>query len=457
MNRQSVIVITASMLLVVIFSASTILSNTTATVLAVDPSFKEVTLGSTFTVDLNVSSVTDLYLWVATVEWNPSIVEFQHYSNGTFLMIRENITMMNAGVSPGKIDRLTGTVLGPVLGVSGGGSLAVFTFKAVALGTTPITITFSDLLDSNGNHIAYTAYGGLVEVLPQPVYPVANFTWSPQVPKVGETVTFDGSSSTPNGGTITMYDWDFGDSGKATGQVVNHVCSSKGLYTVTLNVTDSEGLWDIEQKQIQVIQTYTLAIYSAPTGITFTVDGFSHTTPWSSVYDEGTMPNLIMPDTYTVSSAKYLWNKWNDGVTSRSRTVTMNNDVSLTANYTGPYYQLTVTSTPITGIPFTINTTSKTTPYAEWLPEGHYTLEMPQTYNAYNWTRWREDGDINRIKTIYLHGTTWTGVYVGPPVGGEWSPIDTVKLVAPWITLASLAMVALTSFVYVRHKKKQHK
>jgi PKD repeat protein len=142
--------------------------------------------------------------------------------------------------------------------------------------------------------------------------PVANFTWSPTVPKGGETITFDGSSSTPNGGIITKYEWDFGDSGKATGQVVTHAYSSKGLYTVTLNVTDSEGLGDREQKQIQVIQTYTLSIYSLPAGITFTVDGISHATPWSNVYDEGAMPNLVMPDTYTIGSAKYLWNKWND-------------------------------------------------------------------------------------------------------------------------------------------------
>jgi PKD repeat protein len=300
-----------------------------------------------------------------------------------------------------------------------------------------------------------------------PKAPVANFTWSPTVPKVGETVTFDGSSSTPNGGTITKYEWDFGDSGKATGQVVTHAYSSKGLYTVTLNVTDTEGLWDIEQKQIQVIQTYTLTIYSLPDGITFTVDGISHTTPWSSVYDEGAMPNLVMPDTYAVSIAKYLWNKWDDGVTSRSRTVAMTNDVSLTAYYTGPYYQLTVTSSPITGVLFTINSAPKTTPYVDWLAEGYYTLEMPQTYNGYDWSKWLEDGDTNRIKTIYLHGTTWTGVYVlapqpsptpqpsPPPVGGEWVPIDRFRLLAPWISSVSLVIVLVASFVYVKHKKKQ--
>jgi parallel beta-helix repeat protein len=75
-------------------------------------------------------------------------------------------------------------------------------------------------------------------------------------------------------------------------------------------------------------------------------------------------------------------------------------------------HQLTVTSSPITGIQFTINGAPKTTPYTEWLLEGSYTLEMPETYNGYVWSHWLEDGDPNRTKTITLPGTTWTGVFI---------------------------------------------
>jgi hypothetical protein len=208
-----------------------------------------------------------------------------------------------------------------------------------------------------------------------------------------------------------------------------------------------------------ILPEHSLTVYSAPTGVSFSVDSVFHTTPWSGTYDEGVSVSLVMPETHTVGDTKYYWTQWSDGITSRSRTVTMNTDVSLTAYFTGPYYQLTVTSSPITGIPFTINSASKTTPCIEWLPEGYYTLEMPQTYNGYNWSRWLEDGDTNRIKTIYLHGTTWTGVYVsaGPPVpvGGEWVPINKFELLAPWISIALLMTVAAASVIYVRHRKKQ--
>jgi plastocyanin len=93
-----------------------------------------------------------------------------------------------------------------------------------------------------------------------PKQPNANFIWSPYLPTVGETVTFDASSSTPDGGTIINYQWDFGDGNYADGITVTHVYNNPGIYTVTLNVTDSEGLWDVEQKQIEVIAPLLVSI-----------------------------------------------------------------------------------------------------------------------------------------------------------------------------------------------------
>ncbi len=82
--------------------------------------------------------------------------------------------------------------------------------------------------------------------------PVAIFSWSPSVPKVGELVTFDASASEPIGGEIISYEWDFGDGSCASGKIVTHRYAIIGTFAVTLNVTDSEGLWGIEQKQIEV-------------------------------------------------------------------------------------------------------------------------------------------------------------------------------------------------------------
>jgi parallel beta-helix repeat protein len=82
--------------------------------------------------------------------------------------------------------------------------------------------------------------------------PTANFSWSPSIPEVNELVTFDASASMPMGGEIVSYEWEFGDGSRASGKIVTHRYAAIGTFIVTLNVTDSEDLWDIEQKQIEV-------------------------------------------------------------------------------------------------------------------------------------------------------------------------------------------------------------
>ncbi len=86
--------------------------------------------------------------------------------------------------------------------------------------------------------------------------PQASFTYSPLQPYVNTTVTFNASSSTPDGGTIISYEWDFGDDTakiNETQPIATHIYTKTGTYTVTLNITDSEGLWCTKSKPIDVI------------------------------------------------------------------------------------------------------------------------------------------------------------------------------------------------------------
>lgn len=84
--------------------------------------------------------------------------------------------------------------------------------------------------------------------------PTANFTWSPQMPRATESVTFNASSSTPNGGTIVTYTWDFGDGNitSTSNPVVTHVYANPNRYNVTLTVLDSEGLTDSITKKVKI-------------------------------------------------------------------------------------------------------------------------------------------------------------------------------------------------------------
>ena len=58
----------------------------------------------------------------------------------------------------------------------------------------------------------------------------------------GSLVQFNGSGSNDSNGTIVSSQWNFGDGSTAQGLVPGHVYSSPGNYTVTLTVTDNEGL-----------------------------------------------------------------------------------------------------------------------------------------------------------------------------------------------------------------------
>lgn len=156
----------------------------------------------------------------------------------------------------------------------------------------------------------------------------------------------------------------------------------------------------------------TLTVYSSPSGVPFTANGISYSTPWSGTYSQGASVSLVMPSVYSGGDVRYYWDQWSDGVTSSSRTIILNTDTTVTGTYLGPYYELIVASSPISGIPFTINDASQTTSYSEWLYQGYYTIEMPATYNEYIWQHWLEDGDTNSEKTVLLTTSTMlTAVY----------------------------------------------
>jgi len=302
--------------------------------------------------------------------------------------------------------------------------------------------------------------GALGLTVTAPTHPVtqglpANFAWLTDPP-------YDDGVTPTNGGfeviRYTDTSWTavtvFDGTGTSNGSIV--------YYTFPMHcLAQSERDTLIINSVKWLLPRYTFTVHSVPSEVTFTVDGVPHTTPWSETYDDGTLVSLVMPSTHTVGDARYYWNQWSDGNTSRSRTVTMNTNITLTAHYTGPYYQLTVTSSPITGIPFTINGVPRTTPYTEWLPEGSYTLIMPETHNGYVWSHWLENGDTNRIKTILLQGTTWTAVYkpAPKPVGGKATPI-TIPMNKPetptlWIWLSTFILSLALTVVYVKKRKRK--
>jgi PKD repeat protein len=200
----------------------------------------------------------------------------------------------------------------------------------------------------------------LIWLLTPPVPPVANFTWTPPIPKVGEPVTFDASASTPNGGTIVKYEWNFSDGGTATGKIVTHTYVNPGTYIVTLNVTDSQGLWDIEQKQIQVVQPhspkaeFTATPETAKVGELVKLDASSSLSGWNGTHN--------MPIT------EYRWD-FGDGNRTTISTPIVYHRFSSSGIY---YVALTVYAPGAT--PETNSTTRRVTVIA--IPVGGYSISI---------------------------------------------------------------------------------
>jgi len=90
-------------------------------------------------------------------------------------------------------------------------------------------------------------------------YDPDDFDWPPvAIPgdlyfgAVGEDILFDASASFDAEGSITSYEWDFGDETTGSGATAMHHYEERGLYTVTLTVTD-ESLQETTQETVALI------------------------------------------------------------------------------------------------------------------------------------------------------------------------------------------------------------
>lgn len=71
--------------------------------------------------------------------------------------------------------------------------------------------------------------------------PSASFTANLTTACAPAAVQFTDHSTSPTGSTITGWQWDFGDGGTSTAQNPSHTYTNTGFYSVTLQVTNSNG------------------------------------------------------------------------------------------------------------------------------------------------------------------------------------------------------------------------
>ena len=156
-----------------ILLAGTALITPAAPILSITPSANNVQVGDTFSLFLNIASVTDLFGWQVDIDFGPAgLLNALTIAQGGFL---------GGGTSgiTGTIDNGTATILAMansltgVTGVSGSGVLAQISFTAMAIGNAIVSISNVQLIDSN-----------LDSIFPdQPVSATVNITAASAVPE----------------------------------------------------------------------------------------------------------------------------------------------------------------------------------------------------------------------------------------------------------------------------------
>lgn len=116
-------------------------------------------------------------------------------------------------------------------------------------GTSSQEVIVDKTYDHPGNYYATLsvtddmgAYGlASVNIAVGPFPPQAAFSVNPAEGFAPLTVHVDGSASSDVDGTITGYEWDFGDGVTASGVTNEHTYNDAGNYQITLTVTDDGG------------------------------------------------------------------------------------------------------------------------------------------------------------------------------------------------------------------------
>ena len=120
-------------------------------------------------------------------------------------------------------------------GLAGTGAVGFHIYERAGTYTAILTVT-----DDAG--AMATASRKITVSAPDNIAPTAHFTATPSTGEAPLTVVLNATASSDADGTITAYDWDFGDeSPHGMGSVVTHTYSTAGTYAVVLTVTDDKG------------------------------------------------------------------------------------------------------------------------------------------------------------------------------------------------------------------------
>lgn len=389
--------------------------------------------GEAFTVEVRIAEVQSLYSWQVNMSFDPAVLQFENVTEGEFLKDQPEGTLPPYI----RIENERGWALfqwvtkGKYEGVSGSGTLAIVEFQvdAAANGESVLNLTHPNTFLLKWNPPPVPAGGSEFEDIPfeaengfftnLEIPPVADFSYSPSPPVIGEAVTFNASDSyavPPR--EIVEYQWVFGDGTNTTGMTVQHTFVEGGDYTVTLIIVDNSTPSDLMQLTFGTVEMPPIwyELYGSTSRDVSIVFAHDVAVTDISVSSEDVAPGATITISATVSNL---------------------GSFPETFSVTASYDNTVIETKPVTDL----DQDSETTVTFSWdttgVAEGEYQISVEATGV-------QDEGNLGNNKAIYE-----APIKIGAS-GGE--PIPTTLIIA---AVGIAAVVGVVAFLFLRRRGAQ--
>jgi hypothetical protein len=167
------------------------ISQSTVTVVSVFPQLTGANLGQSFSIDVTVSNVVDLYAWEIELSWAPSLLGTISVTEGSFLRSGGDTFFIYSWNDTQGHTLIDCTLVGQIVGVNGSGVLATVTFFVLDLGETSLDLHDEVLLDHNEVQITCQVSDGYCYLNVSHDVAIVNVEASPLMALIGDPVNIN--------------------------------------------------------------------------------------------------------------------------------------------------------------------------------------------------------------------------------------------------------------------------
>ncbi|MGB7553804.1 MAG: cohesin domain-containing protein, partial [Candidatus Korobacteraceae bacterium] len=134
-------------------------------IVSFDPPMLDQAVGSTFTVNVNLTGAQNVYSVPIQILYNPRVLQVLNISNGTLLaQDGQTVALVNRDDSMAGILQLTASRPPGTAGVNGDGSVFTITFQAKAPGQATLSVNRAGVKNASMQNVAASGSQAIVTV-----------------------------------------------------------------------------------------------------------------------------------------------------------------------------------------------------------------------------------------------------------------------------------------------------